>query len=140
MEEHRLEGPAAASFLKAGNALFTIENTKTGNHFTFRVTKCKDPGKNLWFVKTRNGKEDAEHNYAYIGAIFGNEFRRTAKSRVAPDAQCLKVFDWVFRNIQNLPEYVHFLHEGRCGRCNRTLTDPTSVAAGIGPECLKKAA
>lgn len=27
---------------------------------------------------------------------------------------------------------------GRCGRCNRTLTDEHSRAAGIGPECAKK--
>lgn len=27
---------------------------------------------------------------------------------------------------------------GRCGRCNRTLTDATSRAAGIGPDCREK--
>jgi len=26
-------------------------------------------------------------------------------------------------------------HEGRCGRCNRKLTVPASIALGIGPEC-----
>jgi hypothetical protein len=29
-------------------------------------------------------------------------------------------------------------HSGRCGRCNRTLTTPESIAAGVGPECAKK--
>ena len=28
-------------------------------------------------------------------------------------------------------------HEGRCGRCNRALTVPESIASGIGPECAK---
>jgi hypothetical protein len=28
----------------------------------------------------------------------------------------------------------------RCGCCGRTLSDPESVARGIGPECLKKQA
>lgn len=31
-------------------------------------------------------------------------------------------------------------HEiGRCGVCNRTLTDPESIAIGIGPVCIEKA-
>lgn len=29
---------------------------------------------------------------------------------------------------------------GRCRECHRVLTDPTSVAAGIGPECATKGA
>lgn len=28
---------------------------------------------------------------------------------------------------------------GRCSRCGRTLTDSTSRAAGIGPECIRRA-
>lgn len=27
---------------------------------------------------------------------------------------------------------------GCCRRCGRTLTDPLSVARGVGPECVKK--
>lgn len=30
-----------------------------------------------------------------------------------------------------------FRHKAYCQRCNRELTDPTSVQRGIGPECLK---
>lgn len=29
-------------------------------------------------------------------------------------------------------------HIGRCGRCHRTLTDETSRANGLGPECINK--
>lgn len=29
--------------------------------------------------------------------------------------------------------------EGRCRRCGRPLRDPSSVAEGIGPECVKAA-
>lgn len=27
---------------------------------------------------------------------------------------------------------------GRCRRCGRGLTDPTSVKRGVGPDCVKK--
>lgn len=30
--------------------------------------------------------------------------------------------------------------EGRCVKCGRTLTDPVSVDAGIGPDCRTKGA
>ena len=29
-------------------------------------------------------------------------------------------------------------HEGRCGRCGRKLTVPSSIESGIGPECASK--
>jgi hypothetical protein len=29
------------------------------------------------------------------------------------------------------------INAGRCWRCGRTLTDPASVLAGIGPDCAK---
>jgi hypothetical protein len=28
-------------------------------------------------------------------------------------------------------------HEGKCGRCGRLLTVPSSIESGIGPECSK---
>lgn len=28
---------------------------------------------------------------------------------------------------------------GRCRRCGRALTDPESIAAGVGPDCRSKA-
>lgn len=33
---------------------------------------------------------------------------------------------------------VEVWHKGKCGRCNRDLTTPESIANGFGPECLKK--
>lgn len=37
--------------------------------------------------------------------------------------------------VAKLREQITTLIAGRCRVCHRTLTDPTSVAAGIGPEC-----
>jgi hypothetical protein len=37
----------------------------------------------------------------------------------------------------NLPNFIEIWHEGRCGKCGRTLTVPDSIANGLGPECIK---
>lgn len=43
--------------------------------------------------------------------------------------------------VKDEPEWVaQFEHlvEGRCIRCNRRLTNPASIKAGIGPECASR--
>jgi hypothetical protein len=40
-------------FVKAGDAVFTIENENTGNRVTFRVQKHGE--KDVWFVKVPCG-------------------------------------------------------------------------------------
>ncbi len=41
--------------------------------------------------------------------------------------------------VEQLREQVSQRLIGRCKECHRTLTDPSSVAGGIGPECAQKA-
>jgi hypothetical protein len=36
-----------------------------------------------------------------------------------------------------LPECIEIWHEGKCGKCGRQLTVPSSIETGIGPECIK---
>lgn len=133
---HNLENPR--EFIFAGKAIFTIQNEKTGNHFTFKVKQAKDQ-KPVWFVSILNGSDNYS-NYAYIGTIFNTDFRWTKKSKVNRESQSFKSFSWVLRNINTLPDFVKVHHEGQCGRCGRRLTVPESIERGIGPECLKKVA
>lgn len=135
--EHRLENPVP--FMKAGNALFTVENSLTGNRFTFHVTKLDDPTKEIYFVSVLTGQNN-ETDYTYLGTIFGDQFRKTRNSRISEGAISFRAFDWFNRHAGNLPESVHVYHEGKCGRCGRTLTVPESVTNGFGPECLLKLA
>lgn len=128
-------------FIRAGNARFTILNTDTGNRFTYRMRKAENKNGayqrsgDLWFVSVLTGPENT-NDYTYIGVVDHDGFRLTAKSRFTADAQSVKAFDWFFRHINNLPANVEVYHEGRCGRCGRTLTVPESVASGFGPECI----
>jgi hypothetical protein len=49
------------------------------------------------------------------------------------------VFDYVLNKLKTnkLPEFVEVWHEGKCGKCGRALTVPSSILTGIGPECSK---
>lgn len=131
-------------FLLAGKAVFTIENTETGNRFTYKVKKKDnvDHWENLYFVSVLTGPDNSS-DYTYIGTIFGGkEFRETKKSAASASAPSFKVFKWLWSVLGNggggLPEKVKFWHEGRCCRCGRTLTVPESIERGVGPECASR--
>ena len=146
---HELSGTGAITqFMLAGNAHFTLLSNATGNHFTYRLSACEGkPG--LWFLSVLTGSNN-ESDYSYAATLRhenGKPFTLspTAKSRVAFDAPSMKAFRWFFRLLfQSGPEGMEqfyrqgaFYHEGKCGRCGRTLTTPESVERGIGPECAK---
>jgi len=133
-------------YVLAGKAIFTLQNERTGNRITYKVSKKKDnpymnqKEEDLWFVSFLNGA-DNWMNYRYLGLINSNhEFKTTAKS--PRDGMALNAFKWFWRmkgvfgadGIEN----VHFYHEGRCGRCGRRLTVPESIKSGYGPECINK--
>ncbi len=127
-----------SNFLKAGKAIFTLENEKSGNRFTYKVKKLKD--KDIWFVSVLNGP-DNYHNYHYLGCIFDQTFRSTKKSRIGQDALSFLAFKWLNSMLNAgapLPEEINIYHEGRCGRCGKRLTVPSSIMSGFGPECVKK--
>lgn len=130
---------AALAFMLAGNARVTFKSKATGNRFTYRVRASEDG--NVHFVALLNGS-DNNTDYAYLGYIRrGVFFHGGAKAKVAATASSAKAFKWVWEQLQlgHQPGNVlEIWHEGRCGRCGRTLTVPSSIASGIGPECASK--
>jgi len=133
----------ALSFILAGKSIFTIENESTRNRFTFKISKPRDFDmftNKIWFVSLLSGP-DNNSNYSYMGIIDRDmNFRLTKKSRVSEKAISMQAFKWVYSKLKNsqtkqIPETVHFYHEGRCGRCGRRLTVPKSIKTGFGPTC-----
>lgn len=136
----------------AGNATFTIRSKATGTRFTYKVRQAEDAtnGKYTWFVSLLNGP-DNEGDFCYMGILqmqratslqdlMGSDitFRFTKKSTVRPEAPGAKAFVWFWNVVygqQRMPGTAEVWHEGRCGRCGRKLTVPSSVANGIGPDC-----
>lgn len=140
---------AALAFITAGNAYFTIRSQKTGQRYTYRVSRAKpNAGYCQWckaepcrcvppyFVSLLSGPENTS-DYTYLGMIRDHVFRLTRASKMNETSGPVRAFRWVYERLvrRELPPQTEIWHEGRCGRCGRMLTVPESVAAGIGPEC-----
>lgn len=126
----------AKTFAFAGRALITLESRRTGDHHTYRISLCEDkPG--FFFVSHLiNGSADAG-TFAYLGIVSEGKFRLTKKSTAAWDAPSVKAFQFFMASTELHPQLVVH-HEGHCGKCGRTLTVPSSIEAGIGPDCATK--
>ena len=125
------------TMVKEGPATLTIENSESGNWFTYKLFK-PDENKDFYFVRVLNGPDNTK-NYMYIGSISNGQFRHTEKSRVQTSSLSFRVFASVFQGMQqgNLPTKIKLYRNNYCGKCGRKLTVPQSITNGIGPECLK---
>lgn len=141
-------------FITAGKAVFTIEPSpafrasypEAKDHYTYMVThkEADDQWPETWFIKLLVGPDNTR-DYQYLGKLLADSgaVKLTAKSSWGQDAVPVKLLDNVLKAIwdgqseaiEQAGCKVH--HMGRCGRCNRPLTDPTSVLSGVGPECAK---
>jgi Family of unknown function (DUF6011) len=135
----------ALKFMLAGDARITIVNSDTKSRFTYRISapsketerggKVRDFAANVRFVNLA----DNEGTFAFLGTIFLQDraFRYSRKSRVSMAAPSVVLFHDVFKMLVTdlVDEFISIFHEGVCGRCGRTLTVPTSIASGFGPDC-----
>lgn len=94
------------------------------------------------FVAVLTGSDNTS-DYTYLGQILRTphcRWEHGKKSPIGPDAPSAKAAQWYLsRLFGNGPlADVEVWHDGTCGRCGRDLTDPVSVARGIGPECAER--
>lgn len=134
MKGHKLNNEDAIKFIFAGNSTSTFLNTRSDNRFTFKVKKAKDS--DLYFVSVLTSPDI----YTYMGTISNGLYKHGRKSTIFDTAQSVKVFEYVLKNLMklSLPSFIEIWHEGKCGKCGRTLTVPDSIINGLGPECYKK--
>lgn len=141
-------------FLLAGRAVFTITGKR--GRFTFRILKNEPEAGSQYgpsfYVYVLTGKakpatdesEDDKHRsaYTYIGFLNTNtgEVRMTKGSKLPHTSPAVVAVQWALPRLwagRELPAPAAVYREDRCGRCARPLTDPESIAAGIGPDCRK---
>ena len=143
---------AVREFIFAGNARFTLRSLKTGMRYTYQVKAKKqdlEAGKTgpdvTYFVALLRGPDNVS-DYRYLGVLRkpGN-FWTTSASTVKRDSASMIALVWMLDRLRVdranvLGVTLEVWHEGKCGRCGRTLTVPESVASGIGPICDGRAA
>lgn len=130
----------ATDFIFGGKAVVTLTSASTGQHFTFKVSASKDG--NVFFVKHLFGPNNSwDGDWAFLGVVFAdNRAILRAGKKGKPDAPSFKALGWTLRNLaaEVFPASLTIQHNDHCSVCGRELTDPTSVALGIGPICRSK--
>jgi hypothetical protein len=136
-DNHRFNSIAdAKTFALAGSAVLTLQSLRTGLRFTYKVRASKN-GQGF-YVSLLSGP-DNENDYSYLGMIREGRFELTKASRVTLNTPSVRAFEWFWHMVRDgIPTELVVRHEGRCGRCGRTLTVPESIDRGIGPECAGK--
>ena len=123
-------------FCFGGQATFTLESKETGQHYTFRILK-REFGMNVyWFAYVLNNS----NQYTYMGKLISRRtLQFTEKSKFTWDAPSVKALCWFLRALGAgvIPNSVIVYHSNKCGRCGRELSSPSSIRAGIGPECQR---
>ena len=129
-----------AAFALAGKATLTLVSQKTGVRYTYKITKPREADPSCpHFVSVMYGS-DNESDYTYLGCIYPNlNYIHGKRSGLTADDVRSKAFQYFWNNVHGgrAPPHMDVWHEGRCCRCNRKLTVPSSILNGIGPECLK---
>jgi len=117
-------------FILGGNAIVTFKSLKTNKHYTYKIKKAKNI--DIYFVSVLFNADSKQ--YQYIGCINSKkQFISTKNSKVSINAISFRAFNWSWNNLN--ADEMEIWHEGRCGRCGRSLTDPESIRLGFGPIC-----
>ena len=138
----------ALRFITGSNA--TVILTFATARFTLKVKKPWDRDANkrdhdakIFFVNELTGDPNADAFDHFVGFFFadGDRLNQSKKAKVAGTAKsdAFVAFAWVLKRLVAgiLPDGVTIEHSGNCCRCGREITTEASLAAGIGPECIK---
>ena len=110
-----------------GGAVFTLLETSTKKHAAFSTERDPKDLRDLIPVRAKV----KGNSFQRIGTI-GQKgyFRGTGKF----EFEIFKLF-WEGLKMFYVQTNIEFWNPCKCYRCGRLLTDPTSIALGIGPGC-----
>ena len=125
--------------LAAGRLTATIKSKRTGTHITVSFTSKVKTGQRKW-----GNERFAEATHVFINGGQGNKLGTfyPQKGNLYLDTQDAA---WIYAinailnaaqsGVQDTEQF-EITEEERCGKCGLPLTDPVSIARGIGPTCL----
>ena len=158
-QEAQITDPdAMETYLLGGHATATVVSKGTTRRFTYKVDARRvgrrrtsetegeydarkvDALKGVRFVKVMTGS-DNERDFTYLGHIDEKGlFRLDRRSRLAETAPSVGAWQWFWGVLRARSEKIdqcEVWHDGKCARCGRSLTVPSSVASGLGPVCAR---
>jgi hypothetical protein len=140
------DGVQALAYALAGKAVLTLRSSRTGRHYTYKLTGT-DPNSSVFFVSLRTGGEKKQQ-WSYIGMArtkaaagqWGQTFWSTKGTTIPVEDPAFRGFRKAWDDLARgvLPKGIAVLHEGRCGRCGLPLTHPESLRTGLGPDCARR--
>lgn len=141
MSSHLLDLENSKKFILAGNSTFTVVSKSTGKRYTFKV-KSNDSEEVFFVSYLISGDE----KYRFLGTIFKNNTSPykyfPSRKKTDPKSVVNRTFEWVYNTIltnnQSNFDKIEFWHEGKCGRCGRKLTVPSSIERGLGAFCATR--
>lgn len=133
---------ASDSRSNLSNGLYTVVLSGDDDYVTLRVSDPKfgdfEPGTKM--VAYLSGP-DNERNYTGFAFIKpGNKIAVWKRYQTNNNSRIVKALEYLVRS--NDPAFYgleYALRSGKCWRCGRTLTVPTSLNRGLGPDCAKAA-
>ena len=134
----------AIDFIFAGKSLVTLSSGKTGKHFTFKINQKENEDGTVspFFVKNLAGSDNSWNgDWNFTGFIPDRERGKLISGRKGTGGSpSFKGLAWTLANLASgvIPDDLTIQHNDACGRCGRDLTDPISVATGLGPVCRSK--
>jgi len=142
-------------FILAGKAIFTLTVSHEfavkhdcKDHYTFRVVRkaASEKWPEAYFVNVLMGPDNTR-SYAPLGKLDPQTglVSITKNSKFNDSSWPVKMVRRIFACVWELdgskPENItvagfELNHAGRCGRCGRLLTTPTSIKIGLGSICV----
>lgn len=120
------------------NGTFTVRNLKKGTHRTVKIhTARRGKLEGQRIISLMTGPDNV-NNYKGFGFVNDNNIRVWKKNEGNRLLEFLAqtVADWTMGRSEDYSRIgVELMISKRCIRCNRKLTTPESIEAGIGPEC-----
>lgn len=131
------------AFMLAGNAYVTLKSKSAeagkGLQYGFRIHRYEYKGTPYFGVAQVTC--GMKRSFGNLNPRRGYEFSmRRRNAELNEYEQPVRAFRWVWDRLRagQVPTDVEIWHEGRCGHCARVLTDPESIARGLGPICAEK--
>lgn len=116
------------------SAIIVVKSRRTGDDHTYKITANNRLSNRKFTVYMESGYD----NYDYVYSCYNQFFEpKSITGKVARGGVWL--LRYVVENkIDDILQDAILYHTGKCIKCNRTLTDATSIEYGMGPECRNK--